>query len=101
MIKSKRIAELLIDDQGKWQQMKDNLRETRIKHYKLQTKVLDELHAVGLHISKHSKKNLKKFVHEKKERIRLDYNNSDEYYYDETIDDYFYSKFNESRRTRL
>ncbi|CAF1287702.1 unnamed protein product [Rotaria sp. Silwood1] len=92
----KHIAELLINDQGKWQQMKENLRETRIKHYKLKTKVLDELHAVGLRISKRSKK-IKKVVHEKKEKIRLDYNNSDEYYYDETIDDYFYSKFNESR----
>ncbi|CAF3743493.1 unnamed protein product, partial [Rotaria sp. Silwood1] len=96
----KRIAELLIDDQSKWQQMKENLRETRIKHYKLQTKVLDESHAIGLRISKRSKK-IKKVVHEKKEKIRLDYNNSDEYYHDGIIDDYFYSKFNESRRTRL
>jgi hypothetical protein len=44
-----------MDDQGRWQRMKDKFRELRVKYYKMKAKILDELDAAGLRISRRSK----------------------------------------------
>ncbi|CAF4014451.1 unnamed protein product, partial [Rotaria sp. Silwood2] len=81
----KQITELLMNDQGNWQRMKEKFRKARIRDYKLKTKVLDELRAAGLRISRRSKK-IKQAVHDKKENFRLDHHDSNEYYNDKTMD---------------
>ena len=45
-----------MDDQGRWQRMKDKFRELRVKYYKMKATILDELDAAGLRISRRSKK---------------------------------------------
>ncbi|CAF4543405.1 unnamed protein product, partial [Rotaria sp. Silwood2] len=65
--------------------MKEKFRKARIRDYKLKTKVLDELRAAGLRISRRSKK-IKQAVHDKKENFRLDHHDSNEYYNDKTMD---------------
>jgi hypothetical protein len=54
----KRIAEILMNDQGRWQHMKDKIRETRV----LKEKFFDELNSADLRISKRSKKLKQKFI---------------------------------------
>ena len=56
LLKGKSLAELLMDDQGRWQRMKDKFRELRIKYYKMKAKIQHELDAAGLRISRRSKK---------------------------------------------
>lgn len=45
-----------MDDQGRWQRMKDKFKELRIRYYKLKAKILRELEEAGLRISRRSKK---------------------------------------------
>jgi len=81
-----------MDDQGRWQRMKERFREVRLKYYKLKEKVIDELNAAGLRISRRSKK-IKQSTKKRKEKFIQDHIDSDVY------DDYDY--YNEQNRTDL
>lgn len=81
-----------MDDQGRWQRMKDKFREVRVKYYKLKEKVLDELNTAGLRISRRSKK-IKQSAKITKEKFIPDHIDPDVY------DDYDYD--NELNRTTL
>jgi hypothetical protein len=72
------MAEILMDDQGRWKRMKDKFREVRIRYYKLKEKILDELNAAGLRISRRSKK-IKQSVKKRKEKFIYDHVDSDDY----------------------
>ncbi|CAF1019037.1 unnamed protein product [Didymodactylos carnosus] len=85
LLEGKRIAKLLMDDQGKWSKMKKEFREVQIRDRKLKLQVLDELRAAGLRIVIRSKKT-KQVVYEKKEKIRLNHSDQDEYNNDELVD---------------
>lgn len=86
----KSITEILMDDQGRWQRMKDKFRELRVKYYQLKEKVIDELHAAGLRISRRSKK-IKQSAKKHKEKLIPDHIDPDVY------DDYDY--YGEHNRT--
>ncbi|CAF3929328.1 unnamed protein product, partial [Rotaria magnacalcarata] len=85
LLKRKHIDELLMNGQGEWQQMKENFREAQMKDYKSKTQILDELHAAGLSISRHSKK-IKHIIHEKNRKAQIDHSALYEYDADEPID---------------
>ena len=50
------IANILMDDRGRWERMKGLLREARIKYQRLKKKILDRLNSTGLRILRRSKK---------------------------------------------
>jgi hypothetical protein len=79
------MAELLMDDQGRWKRMKDKFREIRVRYYKLKEKVLKELDQAGLRISRRSKK-VKQSVKKRKQNFVHDHVDPDVY------DDYDYYK---------
>jgi hypothetical protein len=81
-----------MNDQGRWQRMKEKFREIRSKYYKLKEKVLDELNAAGLRISRRSKK-IKQSTKKRKEKFIQDHIDSDVY------DDYDYD--NQQNQTNL
>ncbi|CAF3690473.1 unnamed protein product [Rotaria sordida] len=106
LLKGKTIAQILMEDQGRWQRMKDKFRDMRIRYYKLKAKIVDELNSAGLRISRRSKK-IKQSTKKYKEKIvpRPSHSNNDYNYdyYDEqnitnslhpnrttTIDEYEY-----------
>jgi len=75
-----------MEDQGRWQRMKEKFRDLRKRYYKLKEKILDELNAAGLRISRRSKK-IKQSANKKKQKFIADHIDSDAYddndYYDE------------------
>jgi len=81
----KRIADLLMDDQGRWKRMKDKFRELRVRYYKLKEKIIKELNEAGLHISRRSKK-VKQSTKIHKQKFIQDHVDPDVY------DDYDYYK---------
>ncbi|CAM2721891.1 unnamed protein product [Rotaria socialis] len=86
LLNRKHIDKLLMNDQGEWQQMKENFREVQMKDYKSKTQILDELHAAGLSISGRSKK-IKHIFHQKSGKAQIDHSASYESDADEPIDD--------------
>lgn len=78
------MTELLMDDEGRWQRMKEKFRDVRKRYYQLKTKILDEFHAAGLRISRRSKK-IKQSVKHRKEKFVADHIEPSELYdeYDE------------------
>ncbi|CAF1325642.1 unnamed protein product [Adineta steineri] len=68
LLKGKHIAEILMDDQGRWRRMKDKFTVLRDKYYKLKEKVLDQLDQAGLRISRRSKK-IKHTVKKHKQKL--------------------------------
>ncbi|CAF3324558.1 unnamed protein product [Rotaria socialis] len=81
LLKGKTITDILMNDQGRWQRMKDKFRQMRIRYYKLKEKILHELDSAGLRISRRSKK-MKKKVKIYQEKYVHDPNASDNDYYD-------------------
>ncbi|CAF1562766.1 unnamed protein product [Rotaria magnacalcarata] len=81
LLKGKTIADLLMNDQGRWQRMKDKFRQIRTRYYKLKEKILHELDSAGLRISRRSKK-IKQKVKIYKEKYAHEPNTSDNDYYD-------------------
>lgn len=79
LLKGKTFTDLLMEDQGRWQRMKEKFREMRMKYYKLKDKVVRELESAGLRISRRSKK-IKQTVKKRKEK----------YFDDQMYDDYDY-----------
>lgn len=75
----KAITEILMDDQGRWQRMKEKFRELRVRYYKLKEKVLNELNEAGLRISKRSKK-VKQSVKKHKQKFHDHHIDPDIYY---------------------
>jgi hypothetical protein len=71
-----------MDDQGRWQRMKDKFRELRVRYYKLKEKIVKELDDAGLRISRRSKK-IKQSVKKQKQKIipddRIDSDIDDNY----------------------
>ena len=64
-----------MDDQGRWQRMKEKFREVRRRYYKLKEKILNELNDAGLRISKRSKK-IKQSILKQKDQYHPDYYDS-------------------------
>lgn len=75
------MTELLMDDEGRWQRMKEKFREVRQRYYKLKTKILDELDAAGIRISRRSKK-IKQSVQRRKQTFIADHLDGHEVYDD-------------------
>ena len=73
------MTELLMDDEGRWQRMKEKFRDIRKRYYQLKTKLLDELQAAGLRISRRSKK-IKQSVKHRKEKFVADHIDPNEIY---------------------
>ena len=87
----KTITDMLMEDQGRWQRMKEKFRELRARYYKLKEKVISELESAGLRISRRSKK-IKQTVKKRKQNFIHDHIDSE--HYDDYPDDY-----NELNRT--
>lgn len=79
------MTELLMDDEGRWQRMKEKFREVRQRYYKLKTKILDELNAAGIRISRRSKK-IKQSVQRRKQTFLVDHVDGHELYDDDYND---------------
>ena len=75
------MTELLMDDEGRWQRMKEKFRQVRQRYYKLKTKILDELDAAGIRISRRSKK-IKQSVQRRKQTFIADHVDGHESYDD-------------------
>lgn len=81
LLKGKTMTDILLEDQGRWQRMKEKFREIRIRYYKIKDKVLRELESAGLRISQRSRK-IKQTVRRRKQKYFDDQN--------EMYDDYDY-----------
>ncbi|CAF1032001.1 unnamed protein product [Rotaria sordida] len=55
-LKGKKIAETLMNDQGRWNRMKSKFHEVRVKYRNLKQKIVDRLSSTGLRILTRSKK---------------------------------------------
>ncbi|CAF4414183.1 unnamed protein product [Rotaria sp. Silwood2] len=56
LFKGKKIAEVLMNDQGRWNRMKSKFHEVRVKYRDLKQKIVDRLSSTGLRILTRSKK---------------------------------------------
>ncbi|CAF3644565.1 unnamed protein product [Rotaria sp. Silwood1] len=56
LFKGKKIAEVLMNDQGRWNRMKSKFHEVRVKYRNLRQKIVDRLSSTGLRILTRSKK---------------------------------------------
>jgi hypothetical protein len=52
----KKITEMLMNDEGRWERMKKELREVRVKYQNLTKNILDRLNSAGLRILRRSRK---------------------------------------------
>lgn len=68
----KTMTDLLMHDQGRWQRMKEKFREVRTRYYKIKEKIIKELNAAGLRISRRSKK-IKQSVKKRKQELIYDH----------------------------
>ncbi len=81
------MTELLMENQGRWQRMKEKFREIRVRYKKIKEKIINELNEAGLRISRRSKK-IKQTVKKRKQIVHdhIDPDIDDDYdYYHENI----------------
>lgn len=71
LLKGKTMTDILLEDQGRWQRMKEKFREIRVRYYKLKDKIVRELEEAGLRISQRSKK-IKQSIKRKKQKYLND-----------------------------
>jgi hypothetical protein len=83
------MTELLMENKGRWQRMKEKFGEIRKTYYKIKQKIIKELNDAGLRISRRSKK-IKQTVKKRKQELIDDHIDDDyDYYYDNmTISDF-------------
>ncbi|CAF3549713.1 unnamed protein product [Rotaria sp. Silwood1] len=97
-LKGKSVTDILMDDKGQWQRMKEKFREMRSRYYKLKAKILEELSSAGLRISRRSKK-IKQSTNKYKEKYIYNPSHSDMDYGDEYYDEHNITNFIHSNNT--
>jgi hypothetical protein len=84
----KKLADMLTNDQDRWNRMKQQLRRVRIKYQNSTKRIIDRLNSAGLRIMRRSRKKQQSFKqYQSNDSIVINNsnvtNNNDEYEYDD------------------